>query len=80
MECLRSFRDAGVTEDEAPTFNKFLEKIKDTHASGPHHGFFAMMVKEKLSLITKEESEISSIITAQEAADFLKVIASKPKP
>ena len=79
METLKAFRDAGVSEDEAPTFNKFLEKIKDTHATGPHHGFFALMVKENISLITKDESEISSIITAQEAADFLKVIVEKPK-
>lgn len=29
LETLKAFREAGVSEDEAPTFNKFLEKIKD---------------------------------------------------
>ena len=63
METLKAFREAGVSEDEAPTFNKFLERIKDQHSTGPHSGFFEMMVKENVSLITRDESEISSIIT-----------------
>ena len=66
-ECLQQLRAAGISEDEAPTFNKFMEKIKDNYASGPHAGFFKMIVDNKFSLITKAESEISSIVTKSEA-------------
>lgn len=73
FECLSQLRQAAVSEDEAPTFNTFLEKLKDMYSSGPHQGFFEMLVKEKCSLITKQESEISSVVTPEEAAAFLKL-------
>lgn len=66
-ECLIEFRAAAISEDEAPTFNKFMEKIKDNYAGGPHAGFFKLLIENKFSLITKNESEISSVVTESEA-------------
>lgn len=75
LECLRAIREACVKEDEAPTFNQFMAGLKDKFGHGAHQEFFAILVKEKLSLITFEESEISSVVTKAEAQEFLKVNA-----
>lgn len=80
FDCMNELRQASVKEDEAPTFNKFLEKIKDTYADGPHSEFFRMLKKNKFSLITKNESEISSVVTPEEAEEFLNKLAAKPVP
>ena len=80
FECLSQLRQAAVSEDEAPTFNKFLEHLKSLYSTGPHQGFFAMLVKAKFSLITKQESEISSVVTPAEAEAFLKEACIQPKP
>jgi ATP-dependent DNA helicase 2 subunit 2 len=71
-ECLKAIRAACVTEDEAPVFNKFANRIKDSFGIGPHKDFFGMLIKDKLTLITAVESEISSMVTEQEALEFLK--------
>lgn len=78
IDCLSQLRNAAVTEDEAPTFNKFMEKLKDTYATGPHKEFFQMMRKGKLSLITRDESEISSVVTKDEADSFFSLHNIKP--
>jgi ATP-dependent DNA helicase 2 subunit 2 len=62
-ECLKAIREACVKEDEAPSFNKFLARVKDMFGRGPHKDFFGMLKKDKVSLITAAESEISSIVT-----------------
>ena len=67
FECLQELRKAAIAEDEAPNFNSFMHKIKDNFSFGAHGGFFSMLQKAKLSLITSEESEISSVVTKQEA-------------
>jgi len=78
LECLTTLRNACVTEDEAPIFNKFMEKVKDLFAHGPSRAFFQLLVGKKLSLITKDESAISSIITQEEAKNFLRLDEVKP--
>lgn len=78
LECLTALRNACVTEDEAPIFNKFMEKVKDLFAHGPSRAFFQLLVGKKLSLITKDESAISSIITQEEAKNFLRLDEVKP--
>ena len=52
FDCLKEVRKACISEDEAPTFNKFAEKIKEKYSSGPHAEFFKLLVKSRLSLIT----------------------------
>ena len=63
FDCLIQMREACINEDEAPIFNKFMDKVKDLFAIGPHMDFFGMLAKNKFTLITKEESEISSAVT-----------------
>ena len=43
IECLLELRQACVSEDEAPFFNKFLEQIKHKYASGNHAGFWKLI-------------------------------------
>jgi hypothetical protein len=62
-----------VSEDEAPFFNKFMENIKEKYSHDTHKDFFGMLIKKKISLITNEASELSSIVTALEAENFLKL-------
>ena len=67
IECLNHLRGACVKEDEAPAFNKFMDRIKKMFAHGSHKEFWIEVVKNKLSLITKKESSISSSVTEEEA-------------
>ena len=71
IDCLLALRESCISEDEAPTFNKFMEQLKERYSTGQHRDFFQMLVKRKLSLITCYESELSSIVTPQEAEQFL---------
>lgn len=80
FECLQELRKAAIAEDEAPNFNSFMHKIKDNYSTGAHSAFFSMLQKLKLSLITTEESEISSVVTKQEAQIFLSTLIQKPQP
>ena len=66
-----SLREACVAEDEAQKFNLFMEMIKKRYTVGANKEFFEMVRKERVSLITKDESSISSTITKQEAEQFL---------
>ena len=77
LECLLSLRQSAVSEDEAPFFNKFLQQIKENYSSGQHSEFFKLIVKKQITLISTKESEMSSIVTPQEAEDFLKKDAKK---
>ena len=48
MECLLSLREGCVREDEAESFNKFLETV------AKNEDFFVVIRQHKCSLITKE--------------------------
>lgn len=75
IECIKELRKACVEEDEAPSFNRFAEQIKKKHGKGDDAttNFFFRMVKEKITLITKHESKLSSMIGQEEANEFLDV-------
>ena len=64
LECMKALREACVNEDEAPSFNKFAERIKglSLKTASESDNFFKMMADAKLTLITKHESNISSIV------------------
>lgn len=70
FECLETMRQGAIQEDEAPQFNAFMQRIKEEL----HRGFFEQMIKRKLSLITKEESQLSSVVTKEEAKEFLSLV------
>ena len=78
LDCLLELRKAAISEDEAPFFNKFMATLKEKFSQGTHAGFWKLLVKTKVSLITCLESEISSAVTPKEADDFLKLTAPKP--
>ena len=50
-----------------------METLKEKYSHDTHKDFFGLLIKKKLSLITSAESELSSIVTAQEAENFLKL-------
>lgn len=81
LECMKTLREACVKEDEAPSYNKFAERIKALaiKTASESENFFKMMADAKLSLITKHESHISSAVEQQEANEFLQ-FSSAPKP
>mmetsp|Transcript_36911 Transcript_36911/g.56520 ORF Transcript_36911/g.56520 Transcript_36911/m.56520 type:complete len:172 (-) Transcript_36911:54-569(-) len=73
FDCLRAMRESCVKEDEAGKFNDFLEMLRARFsARGKLDFFMAQIVKNKMTLITSDESEYSSVITAKEAEAFLK--------
>jgi len=76
LECLLVLRESCVAEDEAPLFNKFMEQIKGKYSAGHHREFFVLLAAKKITLITFMESELSSIVTPEEAEHFLKASAS----
>jgi len=55
-----------------------MEKIRDIFGLGAHRAFFGILIKNKFSLITKDESELSSAITKEEADSFLRLEIDKP--
>ena len=71
LECMKALREACVKEDEAPSFNKFAERLKSISLknAGPidSENFFKLMADNKITLITKHESSISSVIEQKEA-------------
>jgi ATP-dependent DNA helicase 2 subunit 2 len=40
IECLITLRESCVKEDEAASFNKFMDRIKKIFSKGSHKGFF----------------------------------------
>lgn len=64
LECMKTLREACVKEDEAPSFNKFAERIKTLayKTASETENFFQLMADAKLTLITKHESSISSVV------------------
>lgn len=75
LEMLKELRKACVSEDEAPFFNKAITVLKEKYSRGAQAGFWLLVTKEKISLITCQESEFSSIVSPKEAEDFLKLNA-----
>ena len=67
IDCLKALREACVKEDEAQSFNIFMKRLKDLFQRGNNKEFFELVVKNKISLITKKESAISSNVTEEEA-------------
>ena len=57
-------------------FNDFLKILKEKyHKSGEHRPFFDMLANNKVTLIDTLESNLSSVISPQQAEDFLKTFS-----
>ena len=72
IECLKELRQACIAEDEAPSFNRFAYRIRSMYSKGDEKSnFFLRVIEERISLITKHESKLSSLVEQQEANEFL---------
>jgi len=79
LECLIILRESCINEDEAPLFNRFMYSIKENYSTGHQKGFFDLLISKNISLITCFESELSSIVSPEEAENFLKSEYVKPE-
>jgi ATP-dependent DNA helicase 2 subunit 2 len=70
IECLKELRAASVTEDEAPSFNRFARNIKQMFGNQPNNGFFEKVKASGITLITKHET-FSSTLDTIDAQDYL---------
>jgi len=72
IDCLKELRSACIAEDEAPSFNRFAYRLRNFHSKGDEQSnFFLRVVAEGITLITKHESKLSSLVEQQEANEFL---------
>ena len=63
IDCLRELRQACIDEDEAPSFNRFAYRIRNIHSKGDEqNNFFLRVAAEGITLITKHESKLSSLV------------------
>jgi hypothetical protein len=69
IDCYKELRQACVNEDEADSFNRFANKVKNMYRNGPNEAFFELLKQQKLTLITKAES-FSSKLDQQDAIDY----------
>ena len=72
IDCLKELRRACMAEDEAPSFNRFAYRIRNNFSKGDEQSnFFLRVIAEGITLITKHESKLSSLVEQQEANEFL---------
>lgn len=74
IDCLKALREACIKEDEGGNFNKFMDRVKKQFQHGSHSQFFQDVIDNQISLITKEESAISSMVTQKEAKEVRYVV------
>ena len=72
IDCLKELRRACIAEDEAPSFNRFAYRLRNNFSKGDEQSnFFLKVIAEGITLITKHESQLSSLVEQQEANEFL---------
>lgn len=76
IECMKELRAASITEDEAPSFNRFAANIKKLFGNPPNNAFFEKVKACGISLITKHET-FSSTLDTIDAQDYLAVAGKK---
>lgn len=63
IDCLKELRRACIAEDEAPSFNRFAYRIRNNWSKGDEQSnFFLKVISEGITLITKHESKLSSLV------------------
>ncbi|NXK01538.1 XRCC5 protein, partial [Herpetotheres cachinnans] len=70
INCIRVFREEAMKLSKVQCFNDFLQALKSKMEDKALADFWEIMVQDRISLITKDEAEESSV-TTEEAEKFL---------
>ncbi|NXR41885.1 XRCC5 protein, partial [Zosterops hypoxanthus] len=70
IDCIRVFREEAMKLSKVQCFNDFLQAMKSKLEDKALSDFWEIMVQDRISLITKDEAEESSV-TGEEAEKFL---------
>ncbi|NXN06264.1 XRCC5 protein, partial [Sylvia borin] len=70
INCIRVFREEAMKLSKVQCFNDFLQALKSKLEDKALSDFWEIMVQDRISLITKDEAEESSV-TGEEAEKFL---------
>ncbi|NWX22955.1 XRCC5 protein, partial [Aegotheles bennettii] len=70
INCIRVFREEAIKLSKVQCFNDFLQALKSKVEDKALADFWEVMVQDRISLITKDEAEGSSV-TSEEAEKFL---------
>ncbi|XP_021255621.1 X-ray repair cross-complementing protein 5 [Numida meleagris] len=70
IDCIRVFREEAVKLSKVQCFNDFLQALKSKVEDKGLADFWEIVVQDRISLITKDEAEGSSV-TSEEAEKFL---------
>ncbi|XP_009470504.1 PREDICTED: X-ray repair cross-complementing protein 5 [Nipponia nippon] len=70
INCIRVFREEAVKLSKVQCFNDFLQALKSKMEDKALADFWEIMIQDRISLITKDEAEGSSV-TSEEAEKFL---------
>ncbi|XP_035659820.1 X-ray repair cross-complementing protein 5-like [Branchiostoma floridae] len=76
MECLLALRKESAKLGEPDQFNTFLRGFKETLFNKGRKDFWDCMVREKVTLISSEESSETSV-SKEEAGKFLEIVEQK---
>lgn len=61
LNCLIALRKGCIDEEESESFNKFLRRIKTMYSTGKRKGFWELIKKNKLNLISSDECPDSNV-------------------
>ncbi|XP_053258569.1 X-ray repair cross-complementing protein 5 [Podarcis raffonei] len=70
IDCIKVFREEAIKLSEVQCFNDFLQALKKRVEDKNLTDFWETVIQDRISLITKEETEGSSL-TAEDAQKFL---------
>ncbi|XP_009994539.1 PREDICTED: X-ray repair cross-complementing protein 5 [Chaetura pelagica] len=70
INCIRVFREEAIKLSKVQCFNDFLQALKSKVEDKALADFWEIMIQDRISLITKDEAEGSSV-TSEEAEKFL---------
>ncbi|NWV93884.1 XRCC5 protein, partial [Machaerirhynchus nigripectus] len=70
IDCIRVFREEAMKLSKVQCFNDFLQALKSKLEDKALADFWEIMIQDRISLITKDEAEGSSV-TGEEAEKFL---------
>ncbi|NXO15264.1 XRCC5 protein, partial [Oriolus oriolus] len=70
IDCIRVFREEAMKMSKVQCFNDFLQALKLKLEDKALADFWEIMIQDRISLITKDEAEESSV-TGEEAEKFL---------
>ncbi|XP_053926289.1 X-ray repair cross-complementing protein 5 isoform X1 [Cuculus canorus] len=70
INCIRAFREEALKLSKVQCFNDFLQALKSKAEDKALVDFWEIMIQDRISLITKDEAEGSSV-TSEEAEKFL---------